>query len=86
MAHFQNREEKDDFIKDASLVRHTASDIHISFHEGFIDKDTYVQIYKGEFSRETNSFIVKWGIEMVPINIRKAMNEIKEIVRVITTD
>ncbi len=75
MTCFQNREEKDDFIKDALQVRHTASNFYNLFYKGVINK-TYVQKWKEVIFQETNNFIAKWEVEMVPIDIRKVTDNI----------
>ncbi len=76
---FNNEQEKDDFIKDSTTIRDLIMNIHDEFYNGAIDKIEYKSRWKNEFVKGSNQFIKKWGHEMVPIDIRKAINDVEKI-------
>ncbi len=41
--------------------------------------ERYEEIKVNSFLREVSEFIKKWGINMVPINIRIAVNDVEKI-------
>ncbi len=75
MTYFQNKVEKDDSI--ILSRRHSCSNTYKSLQNGIIDKTLFNYRFRFEFLDKTSRFGSKWGIDMVPIDIKVAIKDVK---------
>ncbi len=71
--------ENDDFIRDTSNIRKILSNGSKLLNDGCINKQRYYKIMIELNLGEVTTFITKWGIKMVPINIHVAVNDVEKI-------
>ncbi len=71
--------ENDDFIRDTSNIRKILFNGSKLLNDGCIKKQRYYKIMIELNLGEVTTFITKWGIKMVPINIHVAVNDVEKI-------